>query len=442
MKRFLTALLLVAANFFVMPPVDAEIQTYTGTDEYIVGEHETHEVAKNNSKIRAMRNAQDQAGVFIRSRSRMKDLELVDDEVVTLTEGILKVVGAPIHEIRLLGDGKGILIHTTITVEIDTDDLDRRLSEIARVHGTNKPPIDRPKPLEAPEPEKISPPTPAVDNIALSNRKVEEAVKLCNKRNWNDALLICEDAIRLNPNNANAYETLAWTCNALERFNDAIYALNKALELNPNSGVANERLAMSYIGLREYDKAMTYCNKAMKVDPDWIWAYSARGVVYDRFGNHKQAIVDYNKVIQAVPDAAWVYNSRGWAYRNLKEPHNAINDFKKAIELETDNANHYDGLVCVYNDLGEHNKAISVLNHALQLDPNNRYVLEKLGAAYMCLKQYRQAISYCDKSIKINPNDPNYPWAYVTRGKCYEALGEHEKARADFAKARQLGWKG
>ena len=38
MKRFLTALLLVVANFFMMPPVDAEIQTYTGTDEYIVGE--------------------------------------------------------------------------------------------------------------------------------------------------------------------------------------------------------------------------------------------------------------------------------------------------------------------------------------------------------------------------------------------------------------------
>ena len=342
MKRFLTALLLVVANFFVMPPVDAEIQTYTGTDEYIVGEHETHEVAKNNSKIRAMRNAQDQAGVFIRSRSRMKDLELVDDEVVTLTEGILKVVGAPIYEIRLLGDGKGILIHTTITVEIDTDDLDRRLSEIARVHGTNKPPIDRPKPLEAPEPEKISPPPPdkTVDNIALSKAKSDEACTLIHNGKADQAIFLCDEAINLNPNSDDAY------------------------------------------------------------------------------------------------------HARGWAYRNLKEPSKAVSDFKKAIELEPYNAAHYDGLGCVYNDLGEHNKAISVLNHALQLDPNNRYVLEKLGAAYMCLKQYRLAISYCDKSIKINPNDPNYPWAYVTRGKCYQALGEHDKAQADFARARQLGWKG
>ena len=158
MKKFLFALIV---SLLVTATSHAEIQTFTGTDEYTIGETETQADAKERSRLRALRNAQEQAGVLIKSRSRMIDLELVDDEVVTLTEGILKIVGAPIHEIRLLGDGKGILIHTTITVEIDTDDLDRRLEEIARKHQpAPKTPIDRPKPIEQPKPKPVEQPKP------------------------------------------------------------------------------------------------------------------------------------------------------------------------------------------------------------------------------------------------------------------------------------------
>lgn len=178
MKKFLTALLIVGSLFFVST-AQAAIQTYTGTDDYTVGERETQEDAQNNSKLRALRNAQEQAGLYIRSRSRSKDLELVDDEIVTLTEGIVKIVGAPQYRKEILSDGKSILIHTTVTVQIDTDDVDRRLEEIARQH---KPapttPIDRPKPIETPAPPVEEKPAP-VDGetymIKIDGKLVEPA---------------------------------------------------------------------------------------------------------------------------------------------------------------------------------------------------------------------------------------------------------------------------
>ena len=180
MKKFLFALIV---SLFVTATSHAEIQTFTGTDEYTVGETETQADAKERSRLRALRNAQEQAGVLIKSRSRMIDLELVDDEVVTISAAVLKVVGAPDYKVRVLDDGKSTLIVTTVTVQIDTDDVDRRLKEI-EAHHNPKPPVDRPKPIEQPapqpveqpKPEKVEPPTEKIEQPAEHGIKTFEGV--------------------------------------------------------------------------------------------------------------------------------------------------------------------------------------------------------------------------------------------------------------------------
>ena len=37
--------------------------------------------------------------------------------------------------------------------------------------------------------------------------------------------------------------------------------------------------------------------------------------------------------------------------------------------------------------------------------------------------------------------DPNYALAYYNRGVAYQNIGEKDKADADFAKAKELGYK-
>ena len=321
MRKFLSVLL-IAGIFLSSSIVHAEVKTYTGADEYFIGERETIEQAKEHSKIRALRNAREQAGIYIRSSSRAINLQLVEDEILTIAEGVVKIVGTPNFEQRALEGGKGILLVTTITVEIDTEEVNRQLEKF----------ISRQKP-----PENVSSP-PVVDNIALSRQKVEEADKLRATGKFKDSLPLYNEAIELNPNNASAF------------------------------------------------------NK--------------RGDSLNKIGKHKEA----------------------------------FEDFKKAIQLEPNNPWHHDCLAWTYNCLVEHKKAISACNKAIELDPNYSYAYNTRGWAYLGLKNYRQAIDNYTKAIQL---ESNKYWAYyVGRGKCYEALGQHDKARADFAKARQLGWKG
>lgn len=141
MKKFLLALI-VAGSLFVTSTSYAAIETFTGTDEYTLGENETQAAAKERSRQRAMRNAQEQAGILIKSRSRSIDLELVDDEIITIAAGVIKVVGAPVYKVRVLDDGKSTVIFTTLTVKIDTDDVDRRLQEIEARDKKVLPPFD------------------------------------------------------------------------------------------------------------------------------------------------------------------------------------------------------------------------------------------------------------------------------------------------------------
>ena len=171
MKKFLFALIV---SLLVTATSHAEIQTFTGTDEYTVGETETQADAKERSRLRALRNAQEQAGVLIKSRSRMKDLELVDDEVVTIAAAVLKVVGAPDYKVRVLDDGKSTLIVTTVTVQIDTDDVDRRLKTI-EARENPKPPVDKPKPIEKPAPQPVEEPKP--EKVEPPTEKIEQPVE-------------------------------------------------------------------------------------------------------------------------------------------------------------------------------------------------------------------------------------------------------------------------
>ena len=73
----------------------AEVQTYTGEGSYVMSEGENLGVAKERAKVDAMRNAQEQVGVFVKSFSQTKNFELVDDEVIAIASSVLKLVEEP-----------------------------------------------------------------------------------------------------------------------------------------------------------------------------------------------------------------------------------------------------------------------------------------------------------------------------------------------------------
>ena len=164
-KLLLTAL--VTGILFLMPAAEAAIETYIGEGSATMSEAETQDEAFERAKTKALRHAQEQAGVYIRSQSKMQDFELAEDKVETLTASIVKIINTKPR--KSLSDDGVIQFFVTVTVQIDTDALQR---EIDRLRP--KTPNDPPKPLEPSKPDETKVDEPKVEETKPVETKPEE----------------------------------------------------------------------------------------------------------------------------------------------------------------------------------------------------------------------------------------------------------------------------
>ena len=69
---------MVIGSFILMPMANAEIKTYTG--EYMMSDFETPAIAKQRAKQYAEQNAQEQAGVYVNSYTKVENMQVTSDE--------------------------------------------------------------------------------------------------------------------------------------------------------------------------------------------------------------------------------------------------------------------------------------------------------------------------------------------------------------------------
>lgn len=120
----MTALLIVACTL-TAAVVFAEIKTYSGTGRYVMSDFENQKIAKMRARQRAEKDAQKQAGVYLKTFSRTVNLKLADDEITAVTNNITNIVGEVKYERKIAeADGETVIIWTaTLTANIDTDGI-------------------------------------------------------------------------------------------------------------------------------------------------------------------------------------------------------------------------------------------------------------------------------------------------------------------------------
>ena len=90
LMRALSVIILLAA--LVLPPLaSAEVQTFTATHTYILGDHDSKDDARQRCLLETKRKVLEQAGVYIESASEVKNFDLTKDKITSFAAAVMQV---------------------------------------------------------------------------------------------------------------------------------------------------------------------------------------------------------------------------------------------------------------------------------------------------------------------------------------------------------------
>ena len=217
---------------------------------------------------------------------------------------------------------------------------------------------------------------------------------------------------------------------AIERFNEAI-------RLDPSYAVAYNDRGVAYINLGEFGKALPDVTKAIRLDLTNTITYYNQGIVYANLGEFERAIQSYDETIRLDPAYPSAHFNRGLAYHNLGEFERAIQNYDETIRLDPVNVTVRYNRGLAYQNLGEHELAIQDYDEAIRLDPAYVAAYNNRGSAYRNLGEHELAIQDYDEAIRLDTDDANY---YANRAGAYTMLGRDVEAERDLERAVELGY--
>ena len=264
LTAFLTAIFLLNAAI-----VGATVEIFDGIGQYIMSDFENHDIAKQRAQQRAERDAQKKAGVALKTFSRSINSELTDDEILAVTNNIIKVSDVEIVPVPFEAEGEaGLMYRATLKATIDTDGIyawikrdDKEKVAILNQNNELQDAIAKnDKQVEdlkekynratsQSEKDKIRQQMNDADRDFLANQKREEGLKLYYKRNFADAIKYFNEAINLNPNFDWAYISRGNAYYYSRQYERAIQDYDKAIQINPNHVKAHRLRNLCYQAL-------------------------------------------------------------------------------------------------------------------------------------------------------------------------------------------------
>ena len=183
--------------------------------------------------------------------------------------------------------------------------------------------------------------------------------------------------------------------------NKAIEYLNNAIKLEPGYARAYNGRGLAYADLGQYQRATEDYNEAIRLKPDNYKIYYNRGFAYADLGQHQQAIENYNEAMRLKPGDAYAYSVRGDAYAALGQYQRATEDYNEAIRLKPDDAVNYSDRGRAY--LSQGNKKLGCRDAKKACELGNCKALEWAKDKGLC--QQEQDLKSREDEVKNPPAD-------------------------------------
>jgi predicted O-linked N-acetylglucosamine transferase (SPINDLY family) len=192
-----------------------------------------------------------------------------------------------------------------------------------------------------------------------------------------------------------------------------------ALKLNPNHAISWHSLALTYYKLEQYSEAEEAIQRAIKYDNLSAQNHHVLGLILEKTEKSTSAIEAYLEVIKQDPNFIDAYNRLGDIYLEQKKADEAVNIYQSALKIFPEDSSILNHLALVYKSLGKSSLASLYFGYA----EYSRF-------------QHQSALKYFEEFDSAELGDPDF---YLTLLQCYlrcdqaiSAINLSEKALSIF----------
>lgn len=264
---------------------------------------------------------------------------------------------------------------------------------------------------------------------------IEEAEKLMRMEQFNEAFKCLDQALALDPENAQAWflkgglyclpdelENRAYCYESCARFAGEMAFL-------PLFNLGNTLQAMGRI-----DEAIVAFARALQADPFQADAWINMGRLMDDSGNHQGAITAYDQALLSEPEDDMAWANRGNSLRALLRYEEALESYGKALNFNQKNIAALIGVSACLGQMRQAELALQIIEPVSQAVVDATIQVEK-SIILLILHRHAEALTAIDRAIMLGCD---LPQVWNNRGEIMAKLNRTDEAVQSMDRALEL----
>ncbi|MFN4124118.1 MAG: tetratricopeptide repeat protein [Flavobacteriales bacterium] len=273
-----------------------------------------------------------------------------------------------------------------------------------------------------------------------ASKLTKQAEKNLSELRFAEAIRDASEAIKLDPNKAEAYHIRAKASQQSGLSSDAVRDFEKVALLEPKNFQVFYEIAAIHLSEEKFKEAINAFEQLLAINPKHLDAWTKKAQAEIRSGDHTQAFESAKRAIAINKNDIWALYYAGEAALGLgnldeaeKQLLSAAANVDASIKKNPNTAVLYGivyqqlGLVQLKRskwDLAENN-----LTKAINTDPQNPNFYFSRGQAMAAKSAYQNALNDYGQAIALRPK---YAEAYLHRAQINEKLGQLQLAVNDY----------
>ncbi|HIP12423.1 MAG TPA: tetratricopeptide repeat protein [Arcobacter sp.] len=262
-----------------------------------------------------------------------------------------------------------------------------------------------------------------------------KGVKEYQNNNFDKAIEIFEELIKIAPNFSDPYANIAVIKKIQKDYKSSFEYLNKALKINPKNAQYHGNMGNLLREAKDYSKSIKAYLNAIKLNPKDAQNYNNLGITFEQAGDNNKAINAYKQAVKVDGTFAKAVNNIGVILYKQKKYQESADIFSIALKTDPTYYEVHSNKGACLNKLKLYDEAIDELNLAIKHKPKHSGAYTNIGNVYYKIHDYKKAIKMHEKSISLDPNGSN---AYSNLANAFKQLGYTDKAIKSYQKAIEL----